>query len=533
MDQLISQATNHPWPAAITIGVLLAVIVTVCWIVVHRTSGAVLTAALGALVATGFSGDTSWRFAGHRLGMEDKERLGLFLAGEIALLACAVMARTNKTATAVDGSAGTPGVPGVLVWCITSVQIIPAFSESDFWGGLVRAAFGPVMAALLWHLAMGLEIRVRRPEALSTGLPAIIARELRERLLSRLGLAVRGRDAAQLTRDRATARAVRLASRKHLGPWGRAALAASVARSAAAVHGEQRHQLMQQLAGRRSAPELRTVPVASPWVPAAVPEPYPSTPLGVTGAELRAMDPLAAVRQVHGAHPGTTPVEVASICTEYGVPVSETQVRVALRAGNPDPVPAAVPGAPERPQLAAVPEPVPAPVPQHVPAVPVPGLHLDLVTEPQVRREFAASVPATMARPRRTREVHARVPETPPGFENMADSFRERVRGDREAIEAEFEEARTRTRPEPVPAVRHPSVPGVPAVPERSVPVPGTTGSGADDVPALLARARAVDDAHRQEHGRPAGIQTLKKDLGVGQPKAQGIRALLDSERRK
>jgi hypothetical protein len=37
-----------------------------------------------------------------------------------------------------------------------------------------------------------------------------------------------------------------------------------------------------------------------------------------------------------------------------------------------------------------------------------------------------------------------------------------------------------------------------------------------------------VDDAHRQEHRRPASIQTLKRQLGVGQPKAQAIRAALD-----
>jgi hypothetical protein len=41
-----------------------------------------------------------------------------------------------------------------------------------------------------------------------------------------------------------------------------------------------------------------------------------------------------------------------------------------------------------------------------------------------------------------------------------------------------------------------------------------------------------VDDAHRQEHKRPASIHTLKKELGVGQPKAQLIRDLLAAESR-
>ncbi|MGC5410459.1 hypothetical protein ACPXCX_43105, partial [Streptomyces sp. DT225] len=210
-------------------------------------------------------------------------------------------------------------------------------------GGTVRAFFGPVMAGLLWHLAMGLEIRVIRPDALSTGLPAVIGRELRERLLSRLGLAARDRTAEQITRDRATARAVRLAALLELRPGGplgtlrRRRLAAAVARSGAGTNGEQRHQLLQLLAARRTSGQLATLALASPWG-TPVPEPgYPATPLGVTGAQLRRMDPLAAVHQVRSAHPEATPAELAALCTEYGVPVSETQVRVATRAGNPSP----------------------------------------------------------------------------------------------------------------------------------------------------------------------------------------------------
>ncbi|MDX2698949.1 hypothetical protein, partial [Streptomyces ipomoeae] len=337
LDQPLETAARH-WPTALAVGVLLLTAITVCAIVARRTSGAVLTAGLGALVCTAYTADTSWRFAEHRLDMADHtERLVMFAAGEVALLACAVMARANKKATAVDGSAGTPGVPGVLVWAITGVQLVPAFAESGFWGGVVRAVFGPIMAALLWHLAMGLEIRVAKPQALSSGLPAQIGHELRERLLSYLGLATRNRTAEQISRDRATARAVRLASRRYRGWWARAALKAAVARSGAAVDGERRHQLLQQLAARRTAAELSTVPVVSPWVAQPLPEPYPPTPLGVTGAELRAMDPMDAILRIHAARPDATPAEIAALCTQYGVPVSETLARVALRAGNPDP----------------------------------------------------------------------------------------------------------------------------------------------------------------------------------------------------
>ncbi|MFF7365831.1 hypothetical protein [Streptomyces sp. NPDC008125] len=355
LHQVLVLAAGHPWLAAGLTAALLVVAVGTVWALVSAARhldlppGSVVAAGLGAAVCTAYSGDTSWRFAEHHLGMTDStERAVMFAAGELALFACAVMARANKAATTTEETAGTAGVPGALVWCITGIQIVPAFSESGVWGGLVRAAFGPVGAGLLWHLAMGLEVRVGRPGALSTGLPALIGRELRERLLSRLGLAVRDRTAEQISRDRATARAVRLAALLELRPTGwrassrRRRLAAAVADSGAATNGEQRHRLLQQLAARRTSGQLATVPLHSPWAGTPVPEdPYPSTPLGVTGAQLRRMDPLAAVHQVRSAHPDATPAELAALLVEYGVPVSETQVRIAVGAGNPPPAVAA------------------------------------------------------------------------------------------------------------------------------------------------------------------------------------------------
>ncbi|MFE6408497.1 hypothetical protein ACFVOR_16360 [Streptomyces sp. NPDC057837] len=535
LDQPIAWVTGHG-PVILLAGVLLILFTGACALIAHRTSGAVLTAGLGALVCTAYSGDTSWNFARDHLGMAStNERLVMFAAGEIALLACAVMARANKQATATATEAGTPGVPGVLVWCITGIQIIPAFAESGFWAGIVRAVLGPVMAALLWHLAMGLEIRVTRPEALSSGLPAQIGHELRERLLSHLGLAVRGRTAAQVTRDRATARAVRLASRRRLGWWGRAALKASVARSGAATDPAQRHRLMQLLAARRNAGALRDVDVASPWVEQPVPEPYPSTPLGVTGAELRRMHPVDAVLRVRAAHPDHSPAELASLCTEYGVPVSETQVQVALRAlpktpstpilATPGQPATPVPAEPERPRLAAVPDPATPPVPEDAePAYPGTGLHLDIVTEPEVRPEYACAVPAELVRTRPTRtEVHARVADPAP------------------VLEDDHSFARWLAAEEHPPTAGQPSIPpevdptpGEPdPTPPEVQPVPDPSGTGsADALEALLARAREVDAAHRRAHGRPASIQTLKAQLRIGQTKAQLIRNALNSSRK-
>jgi hypothetical protein len=226
----------------------------------ERTPAAVLVAALGAIACTAYSGDTSWRFAEHRLGMTAvEERAALFLAAELALFACALMARQNLR------DHGVPGVPGTLVWFITGVQVIPAYSESGVVGGTVRAVVGPVLAALLWHLAMGIELRHGTPGATSQSLPAVIGRELRERLLSRLGLATRDRTAEQITRDRATARAVQLASRPKLHRWGKARLAAAVARAGVGTDPQQRDVLMQMLAARRGAIALQQIDLPSPW----------------------------------------------------------------------------------------------------------------------------------------------------------------------------------------------------------------------------------------------------------------------------
>lgn len=249
------------------------------WLVAHTvrrapfkdTPIAVRMAALAAMVCTAYSGDTSWRFAGDHLGVHDTpERAALFAAAELALFSMALMAREN-----LNGEAKAPGFPGILVWIITGVQVIPAFAESGFVGGIVRAFVGPILAALLWHMAMGIELRHTKPGAKSNSLPSILARELRERALSRLGLAVRDRSAEQITRDRWTHRAVALASRlaefkpeRRAGLQGRFLahrLSIAVGRAGAGANPEQRQMLLELLAARRHATALATVVLPSPW----------------------------------------------------------------------------------------------------------------------------------------------------------------------------------------------------------------------------------------------------------------------------
>ncbi|MFF3640427.1 hypothetical protein [Streptomyces sp. NPDC002564] len=230
---------------------------------------AVWVSALAALNCTVYSADTSWRFAADYLDMAGTvERAMMFSAGEAALFATALMARQNLK------TQGAPGLPGALVWVITGVQVIPAYAESAAVGGTVRAFVGPVMAAVLWHLAMGIELRLHKPDATSQGLLATLGREARERLLSRLGIATRNRDAAQITKDRASRRAVALAS--HLAGMSVAdrekdtrvtrRLQTALTRAEVGTDPRQRQAFLEELAARRHAATLATIDLPSPWV---------------------------------------------------------------------------------------------------------------------------------------------------------------------------------------------------------------------------------------------------------------------------
>ncbi|MCZ1006356.1 hypothetical protein O1L68_05850 [Streptomyces lydicus] len=438
------------------------------------------------MICTAYTADTSWRFAEHRLDMHDtSERLVMFAAAEIALVACGLLARATKNATATPDTAGTAGVPGILVWVITGVQIIPAFSESGFFGGTVRAVIGPIMAGLLWHEAMGLEIRVIRPGALSTGLPAMVGRELRERLLSHLGLATRDRTAAQITRDRALARAVRLGSRKRLYPWGRKRCAAALTRSGVATDPNQRHRLMLELAARRGAPALTTITLPSLWEPPQEPA-RPRTMPALAHQELAEMHPIEAIQRVHSAHPDAHPAELASITTAHGIVVSEQMVRIAIGAGNPPPHPT-IPAA-SAPALDAAPSDAPRP-----------ALVLDIVTEPEVHPEMRAPAPAFAAGQRRD-VVHARIRGCAP-----TDASEEH-----ETPPADEPEPAPDAQPEPTPECTE----GEPECTDE--PEPDAQPDALPD--DLVEQARAL--------GRPAPLRTLQKSLRIGQTKAQLLQQL-------
>jgi hypothetical protein len=273
VNALVTWAQPHLFEvAAVAFCVALVLIPITAWVKARRrsdgrTPAAVVVASLAAIACTAYSADTSWRFAEHSLDMvSTTERGAMFAAAELALFACALMARQNLR------TQGAPGTPGILVWVITGVQVIPAYAESGIVGGTVRAVVGPVLAALLWHLAMGIELRHAKPGTDSGSLPALLAREARERLLSRLGLATRDRSAEQITRDRWTVKAVGLAAKlADMGPKdrGRARVArrlsVAVGNAQAGASEEQRTKLLELLAARRHASSLATIDLASPW----------------------------------------------------------------------------------------------------------------------------------------------------------------------------------------------------------------------------------------------------------------------------
>ncbi|WP_420036078.1 hypothetical protein ACN2WE_31100 [Streptomyces sp. cg28] len=234
----------------------------------HVGTPAVWVSAFAALNCTVYSADTSWRFAADYLDTAGTvERAMLFSAGEVALFATALMARQNLK------TLGAPGLSGALVWVITGVQIVPAYAESGTVGGTVRAFVGPIMAAVLWHQAMGIEMRLHKPDAASQGLLATLGREARERLLSRLGIATRHRNAAQITKDRATQRAVALAAQlaamttaeREKDTRTTRRLQSALARAGVGTDPHQRQALLDQLAARRHAVALATVDLPSPW----------------------------------------------------------------------------------------------------------------------------------------------------------------------------------------------------------------------------------------------------------------------------
>jgi hypothetical protein len=244
-----------------------------------RPSAGQTAVTIGAIVCTGVGLNTAWGFTDTHLHITDTfTRIALCGTGEIVLIALGLAARDNFRR---DKAAG---MPGILVWAITAFLAVPAFAEGSamaegFTAGLVagawRAVFGPVGAAVLWHFAMGLEIKAADATARSMGVVARLGRRLSQKLLAAFGIADTDTTTTELLRQRARVRAANLTDRydaltaKQQSGWRgqriRRQLRAAL-RAANVAHDErQKTALLADLAVSSHAPTLAKLAHDNPW----------------------------------------------------------------------------------------------------------------------------------------------------------------------------------------------------------------------------------------------------------------------------
>ncbi|WP_439657488.1 hypothetical protein ACSHWB_34555 [Lentzea sp. HUAS TT2] len=210
-----------------------------------------------ALMSIGVSVDTSWRFFEQRLGITDVvERVVLFSVMEAALIACGWAMRGGVRRD------GRPGPARLVAWALTAFAAFAAFSLSGPVAGGARVLLGPVLGLVMLHLALGIEIRASRQRTTTW---ARIGRELRERLLSLLGLGDDGRDALARTRDKAALRAAKLAIASPWTPRRKARLRKALHASHVAHDPVQRDRMLRELGVLQHADELAKISQPSPW----------------------------------------------------------------------------------------------------------------------------------------------------------------------------------------------------------------------------------------------------------------------------
>lgn len=280
---------------------------------------------LVALVSTGVSANTSWRFAGRVLHLPVNERYFMFAILELTLIACGVAMRAN-----VRRENGKPGPARILAWSLIALSAYMAIAESNLIEGIARVILGPAIGIITLHIALGIEIRIRKGEA--TGTFARIRSEIKERLLSRFGLGDDSRTAVMRTRDRAIARAARLAT-VQFAPFRLARLARAVRISQAAHDAISRESLMERISALQNIADLRNVKRVSPWRPSGAQEAHTQAPIARPGIET-ASNKSDAVR-IALAHLGETSAQaVSEWLGENGWQVSTAYIRNIRSAQN-------------------------------------------------------------------------------------------------------------------------------------------------------------------------------------------------------
>jgi hypothetical protein len=211
---------------------------------------------LVALMSIVVSLDTSWLFFEQRLHVDNLWiRIGMFAVLELALIACGIGMAANVR------KKHSPGSSQLTAWILCGFSGYMAITLAGPIEGLARVALGPILGMVMLHHALGIE---KRAHAGQSGALSRLGRELRERLLSRLGLADDDRDAAQRTRDRAARRVAALVHDK--GVLFRDARVARAARIAnISTDPAQRETMLAELATRRGLASLATLEQKAPW----------------------------------------------------------------------------------------------------------------------------------------------------------------------------------------------------------------------------------------------------------------------------
>lgn len=257
----------------------------------------------GFVVALGVSVDTSWRYFGQKLGIEGPERILLFGVVEVMLLAAAWSMRAGVRRD------GHPGSARVVAWALCGFQGYMALELSGLAHGIARVVLGSGLALVALHQALGIEIKARTGQR--SGVLARIGRELRERALSRLGLADDARDALTRTRQRAAVRAAAIATSHKPSPRK---LRRAVLKSGAALDPAMRAMLLDTRMALGSMDKLMDKVVDNPWTTVV---PVPSVPrprsAPTSGGPAIGWDVDKVVRLVLEGRPDTEILEHVSV----------------------------------------------------------------------------------------------------------------------------------------------------------------------------------------------------------------------------
>lgn len=209
-----------------------------------------------AILGVAVSVDTSWRFFGTTLEItNDVERVLMFAVIEVALLACGVAMRANVRRY------GNPGKARFTAWLLCGFAAYAALLLSGPLEGVARVLLGPVLALWMLHHALGIEVKNTGHE--KTGTVARVGRELRERMLSRLGLGDDDRDAIVRTRERHARKAARLSVRT--GRLSRARTTRSLRLACVGTDDRSRAVLLAELAVVQHANRLGEMDTVPPW----------------------------------------------------------------------------------------------------------------------------------------------------------------------------------------------------------------------------------------------------------------------------